>query len=43
MIVYLVNFKSYLGEDTIYNFNNSMFEESKFCTDIMKKHISKEL
>ena len=31
-------FKSYLGEDAIYNFINSMIEESKYCSDVMKKH-----
>ena len=33
-------FKSYLGEDAVYNFINSMVEESKFCTDIVKKHFN---
>ena len=31
-------FKSYLGEDTVYNYISSMFEESKYCSDVMKKH-----
>ena len=35
-------FKSCLGEDTVYNFLNGMVEESKRCTDIMKKHFNKE-
>ena len=30
-------FKSYLGEDTVYNFINNMIEESTYCSDIMKK------
>ena len=30
------SFKSYLGEDAVYNFVNNMIEESKHCTDIMK-------
>ena len=30
-------FKSYLCEDAVYNFINSMIKESKLCTDIMKK------
>ena len=29
--------KSYLGEDTVYNFINSMIEESKFYNNIMEK------
>ena len=36
-------FKSYLGEDAVYNFINSMVEESKYCSDVMKKHLNKEL
>ena len=28
-------FKSYLGQDTAYNFVNSMTKESKYCADIM--------
>ena len=30
-------FKSYLGKDTVYNFISSIFEESKYCKDVMKK------
>ena len=36
-------FKSYLGEDTVHNFINSIDEESKHCSDVMKKHFNKEL
>ena len=36
-------FKSYLGEDAIYNFICSMIEESKYCSHVMKKHFNKEL
>ena len=36
-------FKTYLGEDAVYNFINSMIKESKYCGDVMKKHFSKEL
>ena len=36
-------FKSYLDEDTVYNFISSMMEESKYCSDMMKKHFNKEL
>ena len=35
--------KFYLSEDTVSNFINNMMEERKFCTDIMKKHFSKNL
>ena len=36
-------FKSYLGEDAVYNFINGMVQESKFCTDIIKNTFNKEL
>ena len=36
-------FKSYLGKDAVYNFISSMIEESKYCSDVMKKHFNKEL
>ena len=36
-------FKSYLGEDTVYNFINSMIEESKYRSEVIKKHFNKEL
>ena len=34
---------SYLSEDAVYNFINSMVKESKYCTNLMKKHFNKEL
>ena len=37
------SFKSYLGEDPVYNFISNMIEESKYCNDVMKKHFNKEL
>ena len=30
-------FKTYLDENDIYDFINSMIEESKYCSDVMKK------
>ena len=36
-------FKTYLGKDAVYNFINSMIEESKYCSEVMKKHFNKEL
>ena len=36
-------FRSYLGEDAVYNFINSMIEESKCCNDVMKKYFNKKL
>ena len=35
-------FKSYLGKDAVCNFNNSRIEESKYCSDVIKKHFSNE-
>ena len=37
------SFKSYLGEDAVYNFISSKTEESKYSSDVMKKHFNKEL
>ena len=34
-------FKSNLGDDDVYNFINSMIEEIKYCSDMMKKHFNK--
>ena len=36
-------FRIYLGEDAVYNFINSMIEESKYCSEVIRKHFSKEL
>ena len=36
-------FNLYLGEDAVYNFIDSMIEESKYCADFMKKHFNKKL
>ena len=36
-------FKTYLGKDAVYNFINSMIEETKYCSDVIKKHFNKEL
>ena len=36
-------FKSYLGQDAVYNFINSIIEESKYCSEVMKKYFKKEL
>ena len=35
-------FKSHLGEDAVYNFINRMVEESKYCSDVTKKHFNNE-
>ena len=35
--------KSYLGKDVVYNFISSMIQESKYCSDVMKKHFNKYL
>ena len=36
-------FKSYLGEDAANNFISNMIGESKYCSDMVKKHFNKEL
>ena len=36
-------FKSYLGEDAVYNFISSIIEESKYCSNVIKKYFNKEL
>ena len=36
-------FKSYLGKDVVYNIVSSMFKESRYCSDGMKKQFNKEL
>ena len=35
-------FKSYLGEDGVYNLVNSMIEENKYYSDVMKAYFNKE-
>ena len=37
------HFKSYLGEDAVYNFVSSMIDESKYCNNVMKKILTKNL
>ena len=36
-------FKIYLGKDAVYNFMNSMIEESKYCSKAMKNILTKNL
>ena len=36
-------FKSFLGEDAVYKFIGNMIKESKYYSDVMKKHFNKEL
>ena len=35
-------FKTYLAENAVYNFIESVIKESKYCSEVMKKH-NKEL
>ena len=39
----MVSLNSYLGEDAVYKFVNSIVEGSKYCEDLMKQHFNKEL
>ena len=32
-------FKKYIGKDAVYNFVNNMIEESKYCSDVIKKEL----
>ena len=36
-------FKSYLGKDAVYSFNNSMIKESKYCSYVINKKLAKNL
>ena len=36
-------FKTYSGENAVYSFINNMTKESKYYSDVMKKHFNKEL
>ena len=35
--------KLYLDENALYSFVSSMIRESKYCSNVMKKHFNKEL
>ena len=37
------SYKSYLGEDAVYNFINITIEESNYFTDFMKKQFNKDI
>ena len=43
VILSLVSLLSHTCEDDVYNFINSLIEESKYYTNIMKKHFNKLL
>ena len=34
-------FKTYLGEDTVYNFINNMIEKSRYFSEVIKKILTK--
>ena len=36
-------FKTYLGEDDVYNFTDNIIKERKHCSDVIKKNFNKEL
>ena len=38
-----LSFKTYLGKNAVYSFINNMIEESKYCSEAMKKYFNKEL
>ena len=35
------SFKTYLGKDTVYNFNSCIITESKYCSEMMKNILTK--
>ena len=37
------SFKTYLDGDAVYNFNNSMIEESKYCNEMIKNILTKNM
>ena len=39
----MISLVSLLIKDAVYNFNNSMIKERKYCRGLMKKDFSKEL
>ena len=38
----LNKFKSHLGKDAVQNSISNMIEESKYCSNVMKKHFKKD-
>ena len=36
-------FKSYLAKDVVYNFISSIVEESKYCSDVIKNILTRNL
>ena len=36
-------FKTYLGKDAVYSFINSIIKKRKCCSEVIKKHLNKEL
>ena len=36
-------FKSNLSKDAVYSFITSIMEQSKYCSEVMKKHFNKKL
>ena len=41
-MIRLVNFIRHIYNFTVYTFFNNMVEESKYCSDMMKKNFNKE-
>ena len=39
----MINFKSYLDKNIVFQCISRMIEESKYCSHLMKKHFNKEL
>ena len=43
LMISLVSLKTYLGEDAVYNFINSMIEESQYCSEVIKNNLAENL
>ena len=43
LMISLISLLRILSKDVIYNFISCMIEESKYCSEVMKKHFNREL
>ena len=43
LMISLVSLKTYLGEDVVYSFINSMIEESQYCSEVIKNNLAENL
>ena len=43
LMISLISLLRILSKDAIYDFISCMIEESKYCSEVMKKHFNREL